>query len=173
MSRASPTDRRGSRACRGPGLRRRFCFPIGRSGGEGQAGNSRARLPRVRPTRPSVKEVSAGIYPQSSNHSQDPGSPRACVSRVSKCKPTAEAAWRLGWTPACGSPEPLSRSWDCTAQPTHLFWQDRYLFLLFFCLSAISWAAPAACGGSQARGQIRAVVTSLCQSHSSAGSLTH
>ena len=35
---------------------------------------------------------------------------------------------------------------------------------------AISWAAPAAYGGSQARGLIGAVATGLRQSHSSAGS---
>ena len=35
---------------------------------------------------------------------------------------------------------------------------------------AISWAAPAAHGGSQARGPIGAVATGLCQSHSNAGS---
>ena len=37
---------------------------------------------------------------------------------------------------------------------------------LFFCLFAISWATPAAYGGSQARGPIGAVATGLCQSHS-------
>ena len=35
---------------------------------------------------------------------------------------------------------------------------------------AISWAAPAAYGGSQARGPIGAVATGLHQSHSNAGS---
>ena len=35
---------------------------------------------------------------------------------------------------------------------------------------AISWAAPAAYGGSQARGPIGAVATGLRQSHSNAGS---
>ena len=49
-------------------------------------------------------------------------------------------------------------------------------FFFVFCLFvvvvvvAISWAAPAAYGGSQARGQIRAVATGLRQSHSNAGS---
>ena len=49
-------------------------------------------------------------------------------------------------------------------------------FFLFFCLLsfvvvvAISWAAPTAYGGSQARGRIGAVATGLRQSHSSAGS---
>ena len=38
----------------------------------------------------------------------------------------------------------------------------------FFCLFAISWAAPAAYGGSQARGRIGAVA-SLHHSHSNAG----
>ena len=53
-----------------------------------------------------------------------------------------------------------------------------FLFFLSFCLLsfvvvvvvAISWAAPAAYGGSQARGRIGAVATGLRQSHSNAGS---
>ena len=47
------------------------------------------------------------------------------------------------------------------------------LILLFFCLFAISWAAPAAYGGSQARGRIGAIAASLHQSHSNAGSEPH
>ena len=42
--------------------------------------------------------------------------------------------------------------------------------LSFFVFVAISWAAPAAYGGSQARGPIGAVATGLRQSHSNAGS---
>ena len=38
---------------------------------------------------------------------------------------------------------------------------------------AISWAAPAAYGGSQARGRIAAVATGLRQSHSHVGSEPH
>ena len=46
-----------------------------------------------------------------------------------------------------------------------------YLFIFyFFVFFAISWAAPKAYGGSQAKGQIRVVATGLRQSHSSAGS---
>ena len=50
-----------------------------------------------------------------------------------------------------------------------------FSFFFFFCLFvvavvAISWAAPAAYGGSQARGPIGAVATGLRQSHSNAGS---
>ena len=44
------------------------------------------------------------------------------------------------------------------------------LFLSFVVVVAISWAAPAAYGGSQARGRIGAVATGLRQSHSNAGS---
>ena len=43
-------------------------------------------------------------------------------------------------------------------------------FFSFFCLFAISRATPAAYGGSQARGLIRAVAAGLRQSHSNAGS---
>ena len=65
---------------------------------------------------------------------------------------------------------------------SHLFrdvsWKElksliAYLFLsffFFFCLFAFSRAAPAAYGGSQARGVIRAVATGLHQSHSNMGS---
>ena len=42
--------------------------------------------------------------------------------------------------------------------------------LYFFCLFAISWAAPMAYGGSQARGRIGAIAASLRQSHSNVGS---
>ena len=59
-----------------------------------------------------------------------------------------------------------------------------FLFFFFFFLSfvfvvvvvvvvAISWAAPAAYGGSQARGLIGAVATGLHQSHSNKGSELH
>ena len=46
-----------------------------------------------------------------------------------------------------------------------------YLFIYLFidCLFAFSGAIPEAYGGSQARGLIRAVVASLCQSHSNTG----
>ena len=43
-------------------------------------------------------------------------------------------------------------------------------FFFFFCLFAISWAAPMAYGGSQAMGLIGAVATGLRQSHSNMGS---
>ena len=52
---------------------------------------------------------------------------------------------------------------------------DSFFFFLVFCLFvvvvvvvAISWAAPTAYGGSQARGPIGAVAASLRQSHSNA-----
>ena len=49
-----------------------------------------------------------------------------------------------------------------------------FFFFFVFCvvvvIVAISWAAPAAYGGSQARGRIGAVAPGLCQSHSNAGS---
>ena len=46
-----------------------------------------------------------------------------------------------------------------------------FFFFFFFCLFfAFSWAAPTAHGGSQARGPIGAVATSLRQSHSNTGS---
>ena len=44
-------------------------------------------------------------------------------------------------------------------------------FFFFFCLFAFSRAAPMAYGGSQARGLIGAVATSLHQSHRNTGSV--
>ena len=41
---------------------------------------------------------------------------------------------------------------------------------IYFCLFAFARAAPAAYGGSQVRGLIGAVATSLCLSHSNRGS---
>ena len=55
----------------------------------------------------------------------------------------------------------------------HILKHFIFYFILFFCLFAISWATPAAYGGSQARGPIGAVATSLRQSHSNAGSEAH
>ena len=46
-------------------------------------------------------------------------------------------------------------------------------FCFVFCLFAFSRTAPSAHGGSQPRGLIGAVATSLCQSHSNMRSLTH
>ena len=47
-----------------------------------------------------------------------------------------------------------------------------YLFI-YFCLFAISWAAPTAYGGSQARGQSGAVAAGLHHSHSNTRSELH
>ena len=52
----------------------------------------------------------------------------------------------------------------------YLFIFFGFLLLLLLLVVAISWAAPAAHGGSQARGPIGAVAASLHQSHSNAGS---
>ena len=48
-----------------------------------------------------------------------------------------------------------------------------FFFFLSFCLFAFSRAIPAAYGGSQARGTIRAVANSLCHSHSNTVSEPH
>ena len=52
----------------------------------------------------------------------------------------------------------------------HLFYNMHDFFLSFF---AISWATPVTYGGSQARSLIRAIATSLLQSHSNARSKPH
>ena len=50
--------------------------------------------------------------------------------------------------------------------------RKHFFFSIFFsfCLLAISWAAPGAYGGSQARGLIGAIASGLHQSHSNARS---
>ena len=71
----------------------------------------------------------------------------------------------------------------CTLSPAFpmIYLFILFFYFLFFCLLsfvvvvvvvivAISWAAPVAYGGSQARGLIGAVATSLRQSHSNMGS---
>ena len=45
-----------------------------------------------------------------------------------------------------------------------------FVFFVVVVIVAISWATPAAYGGSQARGPIGAVATGLHQSHSNVGS---
>ena len=61
----------------------------------------------------------------------------------------------------------LWQPWTCSLY----LWVHFVLFIyLFICLFAISLAAPAAYGGSQARGPVGAVAASLLQSHSNAGS---
>ena len=54
------------------------------------------------------------------------------------------------------------------------FFLNLFIFIFYFLwLFAISWAAPAAYGGSQARGQIGAAAAGLHQSHSNTGSEPH
>ena len=71
--------------------------------------------------------------------------------------------------------EPLSLSLKVQHTQQSLLPSHRILFLFVcfcfcFCLFAFSRAAPAAHGGSQVRGLIGAVATSLHQSHSNARS---
>ena len=53
------------------------------------------------------------------------------------------------------------------------FFAFSIIIITIFYLFAVSWAFPAAYGGSQARGWIGAVVAGLCQSHSNVGSRPH
>ena len=48
--------------------------------------------------------------------------------------------------------------------------ESNFFFFFFLVFLLFLWAAPAAYGGSQARGRIGAVATELRQSHSNAGS---
>ena len=54
-----------------------------------------------------------------------------------------------------------------------LYFHVTVLINFFFCLFAISWVAPAAYGGSQARGRIGVLAAGLHQSHSHATSQPH
>ena len=48
---------------------------------------------------------------------------------------------------------------------------EKYIFVVVVVVVLpFCWAAPVAYGGSQARGRIGAVATSLCRSHNNAGS---
>ena len=60
------------------------------------------------------------------------------------------------------------RQTDISIQNYNLF-----SFFFFFGFLPFSWAAPEAYGGSQARGRIGAIATSLRQSHSNTGSELH
>ena len=60
----------------------------------------------------------------------------------------------------------LGKEASCTGHIVSIF----SIIIIIFCLFAISWAAPAAYGGSQARGLIGAVAAGLHQSHSNVGS---
>ena len=64
----------------------------------------------------------------------------------------------------------LKSSSNCNSSIFLPFWFFFCLFVCFFCLFAISGAAPAAYGGSHARGRIRALAAGLHHSHSNAGS---
>ena len=64
----------------------------------------------------------------------------------------------------------LSRSTHVAANGVISLMRDHFIFLFFGPFFAISWATPAGYGGSQARGQIRAVAAGLCQSYSNVGS---
>ena len=57
-----------------------------------------------------------------------------------------------------------------THGPSYQYYEEEVTVFFFFCLFAISGAAPAAYGGSQARGRIGAIAAGLCQSHSKVGS---
>ena len=66
------------------------------------------------------------------------------------------------------------QSW-CLAGPRidFFFFFLSFVFVVVVVVVAISWAAPEAYGGSQARGRTGAIAASLCQSHSDAGSKPH
>ena len=63
----------------------------------------------------------------------------------------------------------INKTINCTGILWNVFPNYYYYY---YCLFVISRAAPAAYGGSQARGPVRAVAASLHQSHSNTGSLT-
>ena len=72
---------------------------------------------------------------------------------------------RFLWSQQRWIPQPLIEARDRTSKL-----MDTMSGSFFFGLFAFSRAAPAAYGGSQARGPIRAVATGLHHSHSNSGS---
>ena len=87
-------------------------------------------------------------------------------------QPPSNALTPAGWPPVQLNSDTiyLEEPSDPTSEgisPTRL---SSSPILFYFCLFAFSRAAPTAYGGSQARGLIRAVAASLCQSHSNVGS---
>ena len=63
---------------------------------------------------------------------------------------------------------PLERQRDLEKRIKKPIFLFLFIYLFFFCLLSAFRATPAACGGSQERGPIRATATGLC--HSNAGS---
>ena len=84
------------------------------------------------------------------------------------------SGWGWAWARLTGTP-PGNVSFQMEANTLrHLLVFIFFIFcFLFFCLFAVSWAAPMAYGGSQARGRIGAAAISLHHSHSNAGSKPH
>ena len=84
-----------------------------------------------------------------------------------------EAKWKA-WVGSCvppgQPPEPQGLSLKPLAFTLGREMASCFCFVLFLFLF---WAVPKACGGSQARGQIRAAVAGLHHSHSNAGSKPH
>ena len=56
---------------------------------------------------------------------------------------------------------------------SYSFFYFYFIIIIIFCPFAVSWATPAAYGGSQARGRIRPVAAGLHHSHSNTGSELH
>ena len=94
---------------------------------------------------------------------------RAALQHMEVPRLTVELELQLpGYATATAMQDP-----SCVSALQHSSQQCRILsFFVFFvfCLFAISWAAPAAYGGSQARGLIGAAAAGLRQSHSNMGS---
>ena len=79
------------------------------------------------------------------------------------------------WVPGMAVPDSQKTFVESANQE---FWGQggKWCFIVFFvlfCFFTISWAAPTACGGSQARALIGAAAASLRHSHSNAGSEPH
>ena len=96
-----------------------------------------------------------GIYPDKTFLEKD-----TCTCMFTAALFTIAKTWKQ---PKCPSIDEWIRMW-------YIYTMEYYSAIKSFLVFVISRAPPAAYGGSQARGLIRVVAASLCQSHSNTGS---
>ena len=118
----------------------------------------RRQLPKKGLPRPSYFSASANGPQSSSGRLYAPNASYKCFSwSLSHCQNSLLVCClhcRTNITPICSFQILLSRTSTNNHPSIFAFFSFFFLFFLFFCLFAFSGAAPAACGGSQARGLI-------------------
>ena len=119
-----------------------------------------------------IGAVATGLHQSYSNTGSEP-----CLQPIPHLTVTphllpTEQGQGSNLQPHCSWSDSLTTEprWERGGAPKGLYY---YFFNLFFVSLLFLWAASAAYGGSQARGPIGAVATSLRQSHSNSGSEPH